>query len=115
MKRPGCTFRLDDVRADVLVERDGVSVRYREAPTLTCDVCGMRLAWVPAVTGRVDAVHGLDLDSLVPGRVPRCGALLPPARRPEYGRLAADPQPHKLRCGRRTDAGVALSAERSER
>jgi hypothetical protein len=75
MKRPGCTFRLDDARADVLVERDGVSVRYREAPTLTCATCGLRLAWVPTATGRVDAVHGLELDALVPGRVPRCGSL----------------------------------------
>ncbi len=74
-RRPGCTFRLDDTRADVLVERDGVSVRYREAPTLTCDACGLRLAWVPTATGRVDAVHGLELDALVPGRVPRCGSL----------------------------------------
>jgi len=114
VKRPGCTFRLDDVRADVLVERDGVSVRYREVPTLTCATCGLRLAWVPMVTGRVDAVHGLELDALVPGRVPRCGSLAG-APCPECGRLSTDPQPHKLRCGRREGAGLALSADRSAR
>lgn len=80
MKRPGCTFRLDDVRADVVVERDGVFVRYREAPTFTCGACGLRLAWVPAAAGRVDAVFGFNLDSLAPGRVPRCGSLAREAR-----------------------------------
>ena len=34
---------------------------------------------------------------------------------PECGRLATDRQPHKLRCGRRADAGLALPADRSER
>ena len=34
---------------------------------------------------------------------------------PECERPAADPEPHKVRCGRRSDAGLQLSADRSER
>lgn len=99
MKRPGCAFSLDDVRADVLVARDGVSVRYTEAPTFTCSACGLRLAWVPAAAGRVDAVFGLDLDSLVPGRVPRCGSLAREASGGDVCPECGDEDDGAIRCG----------------
>lgn len=53
------------------IERDGVSTRYPEVPTLTCARCGVRFAWLPTTTIRVAAASGYSLDALVAGRPPR--------------------------------------------
>lgn len=70
-------FRYDPDRADVIVTTEtagnpGLSHAYRDAPTLTCIACGLRLAHVSATNGRVSAAYGFDLESLV-----RAGKKLP--------------------------------------
>ena len=72
-------FRYDDARADVTVThetadrpRAGLTFLYRDAPTLTCIACGLRLAHISAPNGRVSAAYGVELDALV-----RTGKKLP--------------------------------------
>lgn len=66
-------FRYDDERADVVVTDASAATHiYRDAPTLTCSACGLRLAHIAAPNGRVSAAYGLALDTLV-----RTGRKLP--------------------------------------
>lgn len=72
-------FRYDLERSDVTVThetadrpRGGLTFLYRDAPTLTCAQCGLRLAHISAPNGRVSAAYGVELDALV-----RTGKKLP--------------------------------------
>lgn len=64
-------FQLDHASADVVVHGDA-AVTHRGVATLTCADCGMRLAWLPNATGGNDAAHGITLDAMAQGRIPRC-------------------------------------------
>lgn len=71
----GHLFHYDLERSDVSVTNEngaGLTFLYRDAPTLTCIACGLRLAHVSAPNGRVSAAYGFDLESLV-----RTGKKLP--------------------------------------
>jgi hypothetical protein len=76
-------------------------------------VCnGCLAASVDAVDGTApgpDTIHDPATCELVPPIAPTADVC------PECGRPAGDPQPHKLGCGRRSDAGLTLSADRSAR
>ena len=71
----GHLFHYDPDRADVIVTNEngaGLTFLYRDAPTLTCIACGLRLAHISAPNGRVSAAYGVELDALV-----RTGKKLP--------------------------------------
>ena len=74
--RSGHSWRLDDDRSNVVVHRSpekvggGLHHAYRAANTLTCRGCDIRLAWIPTADGRVEAAHGIDLETLAYGRPP---------------------------------------------
>ena len=73
-------FRYDLERSDVTVATEtagnpGLSHAHRDAPTLACVTCGLRLAHVAAPNGRVSAACGMDMESLV-----RTGKRLPVCR-----------------------------------
>ena len=73
----GHLFHYDLERSDVIVTTEtagnpGLSHAYRDAPTLTCIACGLRLAHISAPNGRVSAAYGVELDALV-----RTGKKLP--------------------------------------
>ena len=117
MKRPVAAHSLryvDPRPATVTI--DGAT--YATTALLRCEHCPLVLVHYtdPDARGAAPrAAHGLRLDELTTGRVPGCGSTKGELACPECGRPADDAQPHKLRCGRRTDAGLVLSADRSGR